>query len=71
MAWTAPPTTATDRAELARRAGLCAACRHLQVLRSRTSTFVRCALADVRPEMPRYPPLPVLGCGGYQPAAAG
>jgi len=71
MAWTAPPATETDRAELAPRAGLCAACRHLQVLRSRTSTFVRCALADVRPRMPRYPALPVLGCGGYEPTEPG
>lgn len=69
MAWNPPPATQDDRAELARRAGLCAACRHLQVLHSRSSTFVRCALSDARPGMPRYPPLPVLACSGHEPAA--
>lgn len=68
MAWTPPPATEADRAALAPRAGLCAACRHLQVVRSRTSAFVRCGRSDVRPEMPRYPPLPVLACPGYEPA---
>lgn len=68
MARTLPPPTAADRAEIARRAGLCAACRHLQVLRSRRSTFVRCALSDRRPEMPRYPVLPVLHCAGHERA---
>ncbi len=68
MALEAPPPTGADRAELAPRAGLCAACRSLQVLRSRRSTFVRCALADRDPRFERYPPLPVLACRGYAPA---
>jgi hypothetical protein len=62
-----PPTEA-DRAEVA-SAGLCARCLHLQVLRSKTSTFVRCALSDQDEAFPRYPPLPVHSCRGYRPAA--
>lgn len=59
-----------DRAALAPRAGLCAACRHLQALRSKRSLFARCARSDDDPRFPRYPVLPVLDCPGYQPGAA-
>ena len=48
--------------------GLCADCRHLRLVRSKRSTFVRCSLADVDPRFPRYPGLPVLACAGYSPA---
>ena len=65
MGLSAAPPTADDRAEVAPRAGLCASCDHLQVLRSRRSTFVRCALADRDPRFERYPPLPVLACPGH------
>lgn len=56
-----------DRREVA-HAGLCARCVHLQVLRSKTSTFVRCAFSDVDPRFPRYPPLPVRSCAGFAEA---
>jgi hypothetical protein len=46
-------------------AGLCATCEHLRVLASKRSVFVRCGLAEVDPRFPKYPPLPVLACGGY------
>ena len=69
MSLNAPPPSADDRAEVARFAGLCATCRHLQVLRSRRSTFVRCGLADADSRFERYPPLPVAVCRGHQPAA--
>ena len=65
MALNAPPPTAEDRAQVA-GAGLCARCRHLQVLRSKRSTFVRCALADLDDNFERYPPLPVLRCRGFE-----
>lgn len=64
--------TDAERRELAARpvpAGLCAACDHLRLLASKTSVFVRCALAEEDPRFPRYPPLPVLACAGYRPAA--
>ena len=64
-----PPPTAADRVEVARFAGLCASCRHLRVLRSRRSTFVRCGLAARDPRFERYPPLPVAFCRGYDEVA--
>jgi hypothetical protein len=56
-----------DLRELAVAPGLCAYCRHLEVLRSPRSVFVRCARADHDPRLPRYPPLPVLRCAGFEP----
>ena len=46
-------------------AGLCATCLHLRVQASKTSVFVRCGLAEVDSRFPKYPPLPVVVCGGY------
>jgi len=48
--------------------GLCRTCDHLRLLASPRSVFARCGLADIDPAFPRYPPLPVLRCGGYRPA---
>ena len=48
-------------------AGQCDDCRHLEVVRSKRSAFVRCRLADTDPRFPRYPRLPVLACAGYEP----
>jgi hypothetical protein len=53
-------------AALAVPPGLCASCEHLRLLASRRSVFVRCGLAATDPSFPRYPPLPVLSCPGYQ-----
>lgn len=47
-------------------AGLCVACRHLRLLRSDRSRFVRCWLAESDPAYPRYPVLPVLACDGHE-----
>lgn len=69
MALEAPPPSREDRAAIAGFAGLCTLCAHLQVLRSRRSTFVRCALHDRDPRFPRYPVLPVARCGGFSPTA--
>jgi hypothetical protein len=58
-----------DRSALARLsapAGLCATCAHLRLLASARSVFVRCGLSEDDPRFPRYPPLPVLGCDGYE-----
>ncbi len=70
MGLKASPATEDDRAEV-ERAGLCASCAHLQVLRSQRSTFVRCALADRDPRFERYPSLPVGWCRGHEPVASG
>lgn len=50
--------------------GLCAACVHLRLKASARSVFVRCGLAESDPRFPRYPPLPVAACPGFQPANA-
>jgi len=52
------------------RAGLCASCTHLQIVRSaRGSEFVLCRLSFSDPRFPKYPPQPVLECAGYQRVA--
>ena len=51
-----------------RRAGLCASCAHARrVTSARGSTFVLCALSQTDAHYPKYPPLPVLRCVGYEP----
>jgi hypothetical protein len=48
--------------------GLCAACRHSElIISTRSSTFVLCRLALKNPRFPKYPPLPVVSCSGYEP----
>jgi hypothetical protein len=49
-------------------AGLCATCEHLRVQASKTSVFVRCGLAEVDARFAKYPPLPMVVCGGYRKA---
>jgi hypothetical protein len=50
--------------------GLCAGCSHVQVVVSaRGSRFYLCRMSFVDPSFPRYPPLPVLACRGFTPAA--
>jgi hypothetical protein len=50
----------------AARAGLCATCRHTAVIVSdRGSRFYRCERSKIDPRFPRYPPLPVVSCIGY------
>lgn len=46
--------------------GLCASCTQLRILTSRTSAFVRCGKAEEDGRFPRYPPLPVVQCAGYE-----
>jgi hypothetical protein len=56
----------------ARPAGLCDGCAHVQIVQSsRGSTFYLCRLSFADPRFPRYPPLPVLACGGFQPRQDG
>lgn len=54
-------------ARLAGAAGLCADCRHRELLSSPRSVFLRCAKSRQDARFPRYPPLPVLACAGYEP----
>ncbi|MEO8504492.1 MAG: hypothetical protein ABI609_11390 [Acidobacteriota bacterium] len=47
--------------------GLCRTCQHSELLASPRSVFLRCELAASDPRFPRYPPLPVVVCGGFSP----
>jgi hypothetical protein len=51
--------------------GLCWSCRHRDLLRSRTSTFLRCGRAATDARFVRYPPLPVVACAGFERPAEG
>ncbi len=63
------PTTDPDEQ---RRVGLCADCEHAErIMSSRRSVFYRCRYADVDPEFPRYPQLPVVVCRGHSAITKG
>jgi hypothetical protein len=48
--------------------GLCAACRHARQIRSdRGSRFWLCERSRTDPAFPKFPPLPVRACVGYEP----
>ena len=48
--------------------GLCADCRFMRLIESdRGSTFYLCERSGTDPSFPKYPRLPVLRCGGYEP----
>lgn len=52
--------------ELPLSVGLCARCRHRQLVTSaRGSRFVLCQLARHDKRFPKYPILPVLRCTGF------
>lgn len=67
MAFRPSPVTAAERRAQQAHAGLCAQCAHLQLVHSKTSTFVRCGLSDRDEGFLRYPPLPVRLCPGFVP----
>lgn len=51
------------------RAGLCSVCRHHRVTGNRRgSRFYLCERSRSDPRFPRYPPLPVLSCRGFERA---
>ncbi len=46
--------------------GLCARCRHASAITSgRGSTFLFCLRSKVDRSYPKYPPLPVFACAGF------
>ena len=52
--------------------GLCSVCRHARRIESgRGSTFWLCERSFVDPRYPKYPPLPVRACAGYEVQAGG
>jgi hypothetical protein len=53
-------------------AGLCAGCRHVQVVASaKGSRFYLCRRSFTDARFPRYPPTPVRECVGFEPAGRG
>lgn len=48
--------------------GLCASCRHLELIASKRSVFVFCAASRLTPAAPRYPALPVVSCRWHSDA---
>jgi hypothetical protein len=50
---------------------LCESCRHLrEVVSGRGSRFLLCLLSQSGKRFPKYPPQPVLKCGGYERRSA-
>jgi hypothetical protein len=48
--------------------GLCESCSHAETVNNRYgSQFWLCGLSRTEPRFARYPRLPVLRCGGYEP----
>ena len=51
--------------------GLCARCVHARrVTSARGSTFVLCGRSATDARFPKYPPLPVVRCAGYERPAS-
>jgi len=47
--------------------GLCGTCVHVQrVTSARGSTFYLCRLSFLDARFPRYPPIPVVTCAGFE-----
>ena len=50
---------------------LCESCSHVRRIESgKGSIFLRCGLSDEDERFPRYPPLPVKRCAGFDRADA-
>jgi len=50
-------------------AGLCGLCRNVRIIRNRRgSTFLMCELSKTDSGFPKYPPLPVVHCRGFEQA---
>jgi hypothetical protein len=50
------------------RVGLCSVCANVRIVPGDRSTFYLCELAFRDPRFRKYPPLPVMRCGGFEPA---
>lgn len=47
---------------------LCEVCAHRrEIISGKGSRFLLCTLARAQPAMAKYPPQPVLRCGGFEP----
>jgi hypothetical protein len=59
------------RAPTRQPAGLCDSCQHQRLVpNTRGSVFSLCERSRHEEAFPRYPPLPVLRCPGFEPGRA-
>ena len=49
--------------------GLCATCEFRRTVKAARSTFYMCERSFTDPRFPKYPPIPVIRCAGYQSKA--
>jgi hypothetical protein len=57
----------TDRADRDPQAGLCGHCRHAdRIISSRGTVFYLCRRSLTDSRFPKYPPLPLIACAGYE-----
>jgi hypothetical protein len=45
---------------------LCETCHWMREVRTARSRFLLCELSITSPDFPKYPPQPVVQCGGYR-----
>jgi hypothetical protein len=50
--------------------GLCETCRHQRVVKTMRSAFSLCERSKTDERYPKYPPLPVVACPGFEPRPA-
>lgn len=50
---------------------LCETCKNMREVRTARSRFLLCELSVTNTDFPKYPPPPVVQCGGYQPTDEG
>lgn len=50
--------------------GLCGVCRHARVVETGRSSFYLCERSFTDPRFPKYPPLPVVACVGFEVRSA-
>jgi hypothetical protein len=63
---------ASARKAIPPTAGLCSGCIHARLIVSgRGSRFVLCERSRTDRRFPRYPPLPMMRCVGFETVAAG
>jgi hypothetical protein len=52
---------------MTRSTSLCESCRHLrEIVSGKGSRFLLCLLSQSDARYPRYPPQPILRCGGFE-----
>jgi hypothetical protein len=50
-------------------ASLCETCKYKREVRTPRSRFLLCEMSLTDADFPKYPPQPVIQCGGYRPTS--